>query len=97
MIALPITNDQPGVAARIANKEVGVVISPDQATPRDFVAAIKWVLGDSSFRDNAQVMQEAIRSRDGLSIAAGILERAFELEESRQERPDATSELLLRR
>jgi UDP:flavonoid glycosyltransferase YjiC (YdhE family) len=39
------------------------------------------VLGDSTFRDNARRMQRAIRTTDGLSIAAGILERAFELEE----------------
>jgi zeaxanthin glucosyltransferase len=80
MLALPITNDQPGVAARIANKKVGVVISPDQASPATFVAAIKRVLGDSTFRDNVLRVQEAIRSTDGLSIAADILEGAFELE-----------------
>jgi len=84
MIALPITNDQPGVAARIADKKVGFVISPDQASPRTFVAAIKRVLEGSTFRDNAQRMQEAIRSTDGLSIAAGILERVFGLEERQQ-------------
>jgi zeaxanthin glucosyltransferase len=84
MVALPITNDQPGVAARIANKNVGVVISPDQATPENFVTVIKRVLGDSTFWDNARKMQKVIRSVDGLSVAAGILERAFELEERRQ-------------
>jgi UDP:flavonoid glycosyltransferase YjiC (YdhE family) len=84
MVALPITNDQPGVAARIADKKVGVVISPDQASPGNFVAAINRVLGDSTVRNNVQRVQEAIRSADGLSIAAGILETAFELEESQQ-------------
>jgi zeaxanthin glucosyltransferase len=84
MLALPITNDQPGVAARIANKKVGIVISPDQAFPENFVAAIKRVLGDSTFRDNVRRVQEAIRSTDGLSIATDILERAFELEERQQ-------------
>jgi MGT family glycosyltransferase len=84
MLALPITNDQPGVAARIANKKVGIVISPDQASPENFVAAIKRVLGDSTFRDNVRRVQEAIRSTDGLSIAVDILERAFELEERQQ-------------
>src|SRR5215468_10760612 len=78
MLALPITNDQPGVAARIANKEVGFVISPDQASPGNFVEAIKRVLGDSTLRDNVRRVQEAIRSLDGLSIAAGILERSFD-------------------
>src|SRR5215467_12370799 len=81
MVAVPITNDQPGVAARIANKKVGVVISPDQTSPETLVEAINQVLGDSTFRDNVQRMQEAIRRNDGLSIAAGILERAFDLEE----------------
>ena len=84
MLALPITNDQPGVAARIANKKVGVVISPDQATPENFVTAIKRVLGDSTFWDNVRRVQKAIRSADGLSIAADILETAFGLEERQQ-------------
>jgi MGT family glycosyltransferase len=84
MVALPITNDQPGVAARIADKKVGVVIFPDQASSGNFVAAINRVLGDSTVRNNVQRVQEAIRSADGLSIAAGILETAFELEESQQ-------------
>src|SRR6478752_371547 len=79
MLALPITNDQPGVAARIANKKVGVVISPDQATPENFVAAVKQLFGDSTYRDNVQRVQKAIRSVDGLSAAADILARAFEL------------------
>jgi UDP:flavonoid glycosyltransferase YjiC (YdhE family) len=80
MVALPVTSDQPGVAARVTNKNVGVVVSPQQTSPKDFVTAIKRVLGDPPFRDNAQRMQAAIRSTDGLSIAADILEKAFELE-----------------
>jgi MGT family glycosyltransferase len=80
MVALPVTSDQPGVAARITNKNVGVVISPQQASREDFVTAIERVLGDPTFRDNAQRMQAAIRSTDGLSIAADILAKAFELE-----------------
>ena len=67
-----------------ADKKVGVVISPDQASSGNFVAAINRVLGDSTVRNNVQRVQEAIRSADGLSIAAGILETAFELEESQQ-------------
>ena len=85
MLALPITNDQPGVAARIANKKVGVVISPDQASPENFVAAIEQVLADPTFRANVRRMQEAIRSSNGLSIAADILERAFELDKRHHE------------
>ena len=81
MLAVPITNDQPGVAARIAAKQVGVVLSPDHASPRNVVAAIHQLLGDATVRENVQSMQEALRSIDGLAIAAGILERTFALEE----------------
>jgi UDP:flavonoid glycosyltransferase YjiC (YdhE family) len=49
------------------------------------VTAIRQLLEDSTFRDNAQRVQEAIRSSDGLSIAAGILERSFDLGETQQE------------
>jgi zeaxanthin glucosyltransferase len=84
MVALPVTNDQPGVAARIADKKVGVVMAPDQASPGNFVASIKRALEDSTFRDNVRRVQKAIRRTDGLSIAAGILERAFELGERQQ-------------
>src|SRR5215813_7681623 len=83
MLALPITNDQPGVAARIAAKKVGVVLSPEQASAENFVAGINQVLGDATLRDNVQRMQEAIRSIDGLAIAAGILESTFDLEEQK--------------
>jgi MGT family glycosyltransferase len=84
MLALPITNDQPGVAARIANENVGFVMSPEQASSVTFAAAIKRVLGDSTIRDNARRMQKAIRRTDGLSIAADVLESAFELEQRQQ-------------
>jgi zeaxanthin glucosyltransferase len=43
MIALPITNDQPGVAARIANKKLGLIMSPHEASPENVAAAIKRV------------------------------------------------------
>src|SRR5215467_6570924 len=84
MVAVPITNDQPGVAARIADKKVGVVLSPHHASPEIFAEEIKRVLGASRFRDNVRRVEEAIRSTDGLSIAAGILERAFDLSERQQ-------------
>jgi UDP:flavonoid glycosyltransferase YjiC (YdhE family) len=72
------------VAARIADKKLGVVMSPNQASSGNFVTAIKRVLEDSTFRDNVQRVQKAIRSTDGPSIAAAILKRAFELEERQQ-------------
>ena len=75
MLALPITNDQPGVAARIANKKLGVVVSPDQASPGNFVAAINRVLEDSTVRDNVQRAQEAIRRAGGLRLPQVFLKQ----------------------
>ena len=66
---------------------MGVVIPPNQASAETFVTAIKQVLEDPAFRHNVQRMKEAIRSTDGLSIAAGVLERAFELEDSKEGAP----------
>src|SRR5262244_3931286 len=46
MLAVPITNDQPGVAARIASKNLGVVMSPHEVSPANVAAAIQRVFGD---------------------------------------------------
>lgn len=40
LLAIPITNDQPGVAARIAHKNVGLVISQDNLSSSDLPALI---------------------------------------------------------
>lgn len=83
MVALPITNDQPGVAARIAKKKLGVVMSPGEASSENVATAIKRVFGDTRILDNVRRVQKSIRSTDGLSTAADILETAFGLEERR--------------
>jgi MGT family glycosyltransferase len=81
MVAIPISNDQPGVAARIAKKNFGVVLPPSEAAPESVAAAIRRVLGDTGILDNVRRIQKAMRSADGLSIAADVLETAFGLEE----------------
>src|SRR5262249_57846420 len=77
LLAIPITNDQPGVAARIAHKEVGVVISQDNLSSSDLPALITHAVEDSTLRANAGHLGESISKTDGLATAAGLIEEAF--------------------
>jgi len=81
MVAIPITNDQPGVAARVAYTHTGVVLAFKKLTgdagAEKLRAAIETVLKDTSYRDNAQSIQRAIVSINGLEKAADIVDRTL--------------------
>lgn len=77
MIAIPITNDQPGVAARIAYTGTGVVIRPELLSADTLRNAIGRVLSRPTYSRNAQDLQRAIRSADGLNAAANLIERTL--------------------
>ena len=79
LLAIPITNDQPGVAARIADKEVGLVISQGDLYTSDLPSLITQAVKDSRLRANARRLGEAIAKTDGLAVAAGLIEKAFGL------------------
>jgi zeaxanthin glucosyltransferase len=79
LLALPITNDQPGVAARVAHKTVGLVISQDSLSSSDLPALITQAVEDSTLRANADRLSESIRKTDGLALAAGLIEKALGL------------------
>ena len=70
LLAIPITNDQPGVAARIADKEVGLVISQGDLYTSDLPSLITQAVKDSRIRANARRLGEAISQADGLAVAA---------------------------
>ena len=79
LLAIPITNDQPGVAARIAHKEVGLILSQDNLSSSDLPALIMQTVEDSTLRANAVHLSESISYTDGLAVAAGLIEEAFSL------------------
>jgi MGT family glycosyltransferase len=79
LLAIPITNDQPGVAARIAHKKVGLVISQEDLSFSDLPALITQAMEDSTVRANAGQIGESISKTDGLAMAAGLIEKAFGL------------------
>ena len=79
LLAIPITNDQPGVAARIAHKKLGSAISQDNLSSSDLPALITQAVEDSTLRANAGHIRESISRTDGLAMAAGLIEQAFGL------------------
>jgi zeaxanthin glucosyltransferase len=78
-VAIPVTHDQPGVAARIAAHQTGVVTSLEKLTVSHLSTLVDEVLNNSIYRDNAGKLQQAIAKTNGLSRAADLLEEAFGL------------------
>ncbi len=76
-VAIPVTYDQPGVAARIADKKTGVVTSLDKLTADHLSTLLDEVLIDSTYRDNARKLQTAIAKTNGLSVAADLVEKSL--------------------
>jgi MGT family glycosyltransferase len=76
-VAIPVTYDQPGVAARIANKQTGVVTSLDKLTADHLSALLNEVLSNGTYRDNARSLQKAIAEANGLSFAADLVEQSL--------------------
>jgi zeaxanthin glucosyltransferase len=76
-VAIPVTYDQPGVAARIADKKTGVVTSLDKLTAPHLSTLLDEVLNDSTYRNNARKIQKAVAETNGLSRAADLIEQSL--------------------
>ncbi len=75
MVAIPITNDQPGVASRL--EWLGVV-PPTRLTVPHLRASVRSILSERHFRARAQQWKAEIARADGLTLAADIVDRAIE-------------------
>jgi zeaxanthin glucosyltransferase len=75
MVAIPIANDQPGVAARIAWTGAGEVMPLSKLSGSKLQAAVKRLLTEDSYKKNAVRLQTAIRHAGGASRAADIVEK----------------------
>jgi zeaxanthin glucosyltransferase len=76
-IAIPVTFDQPGIAARIAQKQTGVVTSLDKLTSDHLSELVDEVMTNGTYRSNAKKLQRQIVAANGLSVAADLVEKAF--------------------
>jgi zeaxanthin glucosyltransferase len=77
MVALPVANDQFGVAARILQTRTGVVVELPGMTAAKLAPAIDEVLSNSEYRLNAEKLKKAIAKSNGLERAVDLLEEAF--------------------
>jgi len=83
-VAIPVTFDQPGVAARIVDKQTGVVTSLDKLTPNHLSDLLNEVLTNSSYRQNARNLQNAIADANGLAVAADLVEESLGVTDTMQ-------------
>jgi len=77
MVAIPITNDQPGVGARIEYTRTGIVVPLKKLNTARLRSAVRRVLEDAQYRENAHRLQREIQSTNGLERAADIIEECF--------------------
>jgi zeaxanthin glucosyltransferase len=78
MVAVPVTNEQPGIAARIAWVGAGEVCRQRQIMPQRLRPLVERVLQDSSYRAAAAGMREAIRASGGAPRAAELIEQSLD-------------------
>jgi UDP:flavonoid glycosyltransferase YjiC (YdhE family) len=79
MVAVPLANDQPGVAARLKARGACVVVSRHRLNPARLRKAVRLVMQDARYREAAQVLQRAIQQLDGPDRAAELIEQALKL------------------
>ncbi len=77
MVAIPVANDQPGVAARISWTGVGEVVPLNKLSTERLHKTVKQVLKENSYKKNALRLQEAIRQSGGVTKAANLIEQAI--------------------
>jgi MGT family glycosyltransferase len=79
LVCLPQGNDQPGVAARVAARRAGVVVSRTRLTADRLRAAVRSVLEDENYRQAARTVQAAMQQVDGPERAADVIEEALKI------------------
>ena len=76
MIAIPLTSDQPGAAARVAWTKAGELIKLSNLNAYQLKKTVERVLREPSYKQNAVRLQKAIHGTEGTDRAVDIIERA---------------------
>jgi len=76
LVAIPITNEQPGIASRIARTGAGEVVPLKRLNVSRLRDVIRLVLAKDSYKQNALRLQNTIRHAGGVTRAADIIEEA---------------------
>jgi MGT family glycosyltransferase len=91
LVCIPLGNDQPGVASRVAARGAGVVVPPRRLNAERLRSAVRAVLEDESYRCAARKVQAAILQIDSLERAADIVEDALKIGTGVRFQPIASS------
>ena len=76
IVAIPITNEQPGIAARVEASKVGRSIKLSRLSALKLRNIIIEVLDNPSFRAHSRQMQQHLKDSGGVVRAADIIEQA---------------------
>jgi MGT family glycosyltransferase len=93
LVCIPIGNDQPGVASRVAMRGAGLVVPWNRLTAKRLRSAVRTVLENESYRHAARRVQASILQIDGLDRAADIIEDVLKIG---RETPVAYEQTLVR-
>jgi zeaxanthin glucosyltransferase len=77
LVAIPLADDQLGVAARVAWTGVGEFLPVSNVTVPKLRGVIQRVLTDKSYRQNAVRLQQAIEQSGGVKYAADLIEQSI--------------------
>ena len=77
MVLIPVTYDNPGVAARGKYHGVAEFVPVTRLSVRRLRKAVETVLSNPSYQESAHKYEDAIRSMDAVSRTADIVEEAF--------------------
>ena len=79
MVTIPVTNEQPGIAARVAWIGAGETIPSKDVTPQRLREAVVRVWSNPSYRAAADRIRHAIDMGGGASRAAELIEQSLAL------------------
>jgi UDP:flavonoid glycosyltransferase YjiC (YdhE family) len=77
MVCIPVTGDQPAVAARVGWTGTGLIVPPGRLTVRRLRAAVCRVLLEPAFGHNAARLRDSIARGGGVHRAADVVERVL--------------------
>lgn len=73
LVAIPITNEQPGIATRLTRTGAGEMVPVKQLTVDRLKQSIERVLGDDSYRTQAKRMQAIVQQSGGVKRAVDLI------------------------
>ena len=79
IVAIPITNEQPGIAARIAWTGAGETLPAKRVTAKRLRSLVNRVSKEPSYRDASERIRQSIQAGGGAPLAAEIIEESLAL------------------